>query len=102
MTELTDFLDVKDTRSDEELKALANLVNFCRKDGKKINWKSLRREFSNHYWKPKIKRVKGAKFPYHAYAVSKDGIAEKEGEYKKRKTAESYAMDYAMCLEGNL
>lgn len=95
---MTSLIDVKDNASDKDLQALAELINLSSPIEKQVDWKTLRRDFSNSDWKPKLMIVEASNFHYHAYAINSKGKIEKEGEYFDRKQAERCAMDLAMCL----
>jgi len=91
-----DFIDIIDDRSDEELKAFQRLLDVSR--GEEGNWRELRQDYSTWYWKPKLRIVEEEKFPYHAYAVNSQGVAEKEGEYRDERNAKDAASDLAAML----
>lgn len=99
MTTISDLVDVP-SPSDEQLRALADVINLCHTkiDGQQIDWRTLRRDFSDKPWKPKLGITEGVKFPYRVYAVNVDGTIEQGERYKDRHQAERGARDLAWAL----
>ncbi|MFA6461995.1 MAG: hypothetical protein WCV90_07055 [Candidatus Woesearchaeota archaeon] len=97
MVELTDLIEVVDNRTEEKLKLEATALSAM--TGRKVDWRSCKRDFTGKAWKPGLLIVEGAQHPYHAYVFNPNTkTIDKEGEYAIRTDAEGWAMDYASVL----